>query len=281
MLFRSPNAAAVGAALVVLCAAGCDDLFLSKETRQRIETIKARVSRDPSRIDAPDEEGEPPLHSAVIDGYYSLQVWLLERRANPNVRDSRGKTALQLAALCDGSKNRRTIRALIRAGASVNVVGEDGYTPLHTAAAFGTEASVRALLEGGADPRTVSQRGDTALHGASTPQPTRTPEDCRRIIAELVAHGALPDAGAHVDLEGPDRYTALSLAAVSGHAHAVALLLSRGADPSHRDEAGRTPLEAALTRPAILYTANGSGPVNVDAVVAILRGPARSPGAVR
>jgi ankyrin repeat protein len=288
----------VVAALLVLSTAGCEDLLMSKETRARIDAVKTAVTQNPDLVDAPDEQGQPPLHNAVVDSYFSLQMWLLDHRANPNAPNARGETALHLAALADRTPDRRTIRALIRRGADPNAVREDGSTPLHVAAGFGPEASLRALLEGGADPRRRSHRGDTPLHAAATPQPDRTPEDCRRIIEQLVARGADPnatnsygmaplhqaalfghvaviqallEAGARVDLEGPERATALSLAATMGHAPAVAALLARGADPGHRDGAGRTPLEAALERPATRYAAGTSGPVSVDAVAAVLR----------
>ncbi|HET8648022.1 MAG TPA: ankyrin repeat domain-containing protein, partial [Vicinamibacteria bacterium] len=255
---------------------------MSKETRQRIDEIKAAVRRDPGRVDAPDADGQPPLHRAVLDGLVSLQTWLLDHRADPNARNARGETALHLAALADHSPDRRTIRTLVRRGADPDASRDDGASPLHVAATFGTRASVWALLEGGADPRRRTHRGDTPLHGAATPQPDRSPEDARAIIAELVARGAGPDAangsglaplhlaamfghvhvlqalldaGAGVDVEGPGRATALALAATSGHAPAVAALLARGADPGHRDDDGRTPLEAALARPAMRYSA--------------------------
>jgi ankyrin repeat protein len=298
----------VVAILMVVCATGCEELLMSKETRQRIDAIKTAVRRNPGLVDAPDDQGQPPLHRAVSDGYFSLQMWLLDHRANPNARNARGETALHVAALSDRTEDRRTVRALIRRGVDPNAGREDGSSALHVAAAYGTEATVRALLEGGADPRAVSHRGDTPLHGAATPQPDRTPEECRRIIAQLVSRGADPnarnssglaplhqaamfghvavlqallEAGARVDLEGPERATALSLAATSGHAPAVAALLARGADPGHRDDAGQTPLEAALARPAMRYSAGGSGPVSVDAVVDVLRKSRVQPRVVR
>jgi ankyrin repeat protein len=212
-----------------------------------------------------------------------------------------------VAVLSDQSEGRRTIRKLIRRGADVDAVREDGTSPVHVAAGFGSEASLRALLERGADPRVRSHRGDTPLHLAAAPQPDRRPDDCRLFIRELVARGADPnalngfeiaplhpaalvghiplvqgllDAGAQADLEGPNGATALSIAAVSGDAPIVALLLARGADPGHRDRDGLTALEAALAHPAMRYSDGASETVNVEAVVELLR-PRDRPALIR
>ena len=294
---RSPLVALV-VALSALCAAGCEELLLSKETRQRIEAIKSAVRRDPAAVDAPDEEGQPPLHRAVSDNYFSLQEWLLDRGASPNGRNARGETALAVAVSADHTKDRRTIRLLLRRGADPRLGREDGSTPLHVAAAYGTVPTLHVLLEGGADPRVRTNQDDTPLHLAAAPQPNRTPEECRVFVQELVARGgdpnarnvfgmaplhraamvghlpmvrALLDAGARVDLVGPGGGTALQLAAISGHAPVVAELLARGADRRRRDDDGRTALEAALARPAMFYDSRGSRPVDVSAVVALLR----------
>ena len=290
-----PTAAVV--ALCVLSVAGCEDLLLSKETRRRIEAIKSAVRRDPAAVDAPDEEGQPPLHRAVSDNYYSLQEWLLDRGASPNGRNAKGETALHVAVSADHTKDRRTIRLLLRRGANPKLGREDGTTPLHVAAAYGTFPTLDALLEGGADPRARTYQDDTPLHLAAAPQPDRTPEDCRLFVEELVAWGgdpnarnvfgmaplhraamvghlpvvrALLDAGARVDLVGTGGATALHLAAVSGHAPVVAELLARGADRRRRDDDGRTALESARARPAMFYDSRGSRPVDVAAVIALL-----------
>ena len=58
---------------------------------------------------------------------------------------------------------------LLAAGADPNARAEDGYTPLHRAAQFGTAEAVMALLEAGADlaVRTRSLHPDTRLHPAT------------------------------------------------------------------------------------------------------------------
>jgi ankyrin repeat protein len=293
-----PPLVALVAALAALAGAGCDDLFLSKETRQRIEAVKAAVRRDPGLVDVPGDQGQPPLHRAVIDGYVSLQEWLLDHGASPNARNTKGETALHVAVFADHTEDRRVIRNLIRRGADPNAGREDGSTPLHVAAAFSTLPTLRALLDGGADPRARSQRGDTPLHLAATPQPDRTAEECRVFVQELVTRGADPsarnnfgmaplhqaalvghlavvrallEAGAAIDLEGPDGGTALHIAAVSGHAAVVGELKARGADVGRCNRDGLTALEAALARPAMFYDSLGSRPVDVAAAVALLR----------
>lgn len=64
--------------------------------------------------------------------------------------------------------------------------------------------------------------GLTALHWASA-------------YGQLISVQQLIEAGAKVDLEGPDGETPLLLAANGGHHDVVRLLLGEGADPNHID----------------------------------------------
>lgn len=84
----------VSAPLVLLlaaAAAGCGNPLMAKEDRERIEVVKQAVEREPSRINAADEHGWPPLHNAVINGYTDLLNWLLDRGADPNVAGPGGR----------------------------------------------------------------------------------------------------------------------------------------------------------------------------------------------
>ena len=73
----------------------------------------------------------------------------LEAGANPNARDDKGGTPLQLAATYN--KNLAIIAALLEAGADVNGSNAGGVTPLHLAAAVNKNPAIAAaLLDAGA-----------------------------------------------------------------------------------------------------------------------------------
>lgn len=287
----------LGLLLVALLVAGCDDLLLSKEQRQMNSAIKQAITADSSRIDAPYADGEPPLHIALTNHLPDLFDWLLDHGADPNARDTRGKTALNKAVIFD-SPDHKAMRALLKRGANVNGKEDDGGTPLHVAAFLSRASSVEALLASGADPNARDRHGKTPLHNAATPQPTASPENATRTIHLLVAGGAnlnaraangntplhqaaligsvlatrtLLSEGAQVDAPGLGGGTALNVAAQFGKADVAEILLQAGADPNRRDDSGLTPLARALHYPAISMNAQGAGNVNTSAVVEVLR----------
>ena len=60
----------------------------------------------------------------------------------------------------------KTVRNLVESGSDVNVVADDGSTPLHAAVVKGRLEVVRVLLELGADPNLRNASGDTAAQAA-------------------------------------------------------------------------------------------------------------------
>ena len=72
----------------------------------------------------------------------------------------------------------------LQAGASTNVRDENGWTPLHEAARWGTAEAVTALLEAGADPNVRDVTGSTPLHHARTAE----------AVTALLEAGADPNA---------------------------------------------------------------------------------------
>lgn len=123
------------------------------------------------------------LNTAAFHGHSRLCEYLIEQGADVNkqVADT-GESALH-AAIC--TSNRKThdavVKVLLANGANPNCetkpsVPTDhfmrdcrtrGETPLHRAAAFGTEATIQLLLDAGARLETKDMNGDSPLGWAS------------------------------------------------------------------------------------------------------------------
>src|SRR5262249_44452111 len=124
---------------------------------------------------------QTPLLLAASGGYADLARLLLEKKANPNVRDQFGLTPLQHAARV-GSKELTEM--LLAAGAEVNArlpadkgvprlppemlgaFGAPRYrgTALHLAAEGGHDEVVKGLLARKADVKACDEQGQTPLH---------------------------------------------------------------------------------------------------------------------
>ncbi len=133
------------------------------------------------------------------------------------------------------SRDFAAARALVRAGADVNVAFEDGKTPLMVAGREGLAGLVAELLAAGAQVNATNRNGGTALMFAAITGDARTME-------------LLLAAGAQVDATGSNGWNAIMVAAVKGHAAVVRMLLARGADPNLADVYGWTPLMRAASR---------------------------------
>jgi ankyrin repeat protein len=151
-----------------------------------------------ARADVTARAGWTPLHGAAADGRTRDVQGLLAEGADPNAREGQGATPLHLAA-ARGS-NDGTVRALLARGADLRALDAYGATPLHWAASHGRPGAVGLLLDAGAD---VNARA------------------------------------------GEQAFTPLHAAAASGDVECVDLLIERGADLGLRDGGGRTPLGVA------------------------------------
>jgi ankyrin repeat protein len=123
------------------------------------------------------------LNGAAFHGHWRLCQFLVENGADVDrpLPDT-GETPLH-AALCKANSSAHTqvVRVLLSAGANPNCatkagVETDGFmrdcrtkaeTPLHRAAAFGTEESIQLLLEAGAALDAKDMNGDSPLTWAS------------------------------------------------------------------------------------------------------------------
>lgn len=123
------------------------------------------------------------LNAAAFHGHWRLCQFLLEAGvpADGSPSDT-GETPLH-AALCSDDRVRYdpAVQVLLKAGANPNaatVPGQEtgmfmrdcrtkGETPLHRAAAFGSEATIQYLLDAGASRELRDTNGDTPLSWAS------------------------------------------------------------------------------------------------------------------
>ncbi|KAJ8368337.1 hypothetical protein SKAU_G00083650 [Synaphobranchus kaupii] len=218
----------------------------------------------PQDVDLILEDGRSLLHYAVQTTNEEAVKFLLLNDANPNLADTRGCTALHLAA----DKSLRSIAEVLlaRKTTNPNAKDEDLYTPLHFAALngdedvarllldrnasvderdfegrapshvacqHGRESVVRVLLSRGADAYMPGKDGWTPLHYAAW--------QGHRAIVKLLAK----QAGANVDGQNGDGRTALHLASHRGQYRAALVLIELGADVHLADTDGRTALHAA------------------------------------
>jgi ankyrin repeat protein len=123
------------------------------------------------------------LNTAAFHGHARLCEYLIEQGADVNqpVADT-GESALH-AALCTAERQRHdaVVEALLAKGANPNCATKPGVstdhfmrdcrtkgeTPLHRAAAFGTEATIQMLLDAGARADAKDMNGDSPLSWAS------------------------------------------------------------------------------------------------------------------
>lgn len=103
--------------------------------------------------------GETALH-IVTQRRDSVWIrFLIERGANPNVRDKRGVTPLVVASRLGFIEG---LQALIDAGARVDEANDAGETPLISAVHRRDVEMIRVLLKAGADPDRADNSGRTA-----------------------------------------------------------------------------------------------------------------------
>jgi ankyrin repeat protein len=123
------------------------------------------------------------LGAAAFHGHWRLCQYLIEQGANVNqAADDTGETPLH-SALCtpDRLAHDLVIKVLLAHGANLNCVTKPSVetgsfmrdcrtkaeTPLHRAAAFGTEDTIQMLLDGGAAIDAKDMNGDSPLAWAS------------------------------------------------------------------------------------------------------------------
>jgi ankyrin repeat protein len=130
------------------------------------EGNEAQVRRlaSAAELNAPELDGETPLHAAVRAGSPSTAREMLAGGAAPDAAALYDVTPLLLAAR-RGDDDMALV--LLKAGADPNRRDLFGTSPLHAAARRDDSALALRLLERGADPRAIDVSGNTPLHLAA------------------------------------------------------------------------------------------------------------------
>ncbi|MHC4112111.1 MAG: ankyrin repeat domain-containing protein, partial [Planctomycetota bacterium] len=146
-------------------------------------------------VNAKNEYGRTPLHTAAGGGNEQMVELLIERGAQVDVKDSRGTTALYWAA--SGSKNsKESIQLLLAAGADINVKcttkPNEGFGLLHIASKDSNERVVEFLIAKGLDinAETADGRAPLELARDTTRLGTAAKKRRKAIVELLLKHGA-------------------------------------------------------------------------------------------
>lgn len=201
MIGRVFGAAAAAALMVVAVPAAAqgqksDSHDFLNAVREQNGAKVTDFLRDKTKsiVNAKDRStGEGALHIAASrnDSLY-LRVILQEDDCNPNLQDSRGNTALNIAA---GRGWEEGVEILVRYKANVNLANASGETPLIRAVLAHNLDIATILLAAGADPdRTDNVSGKSARDYAR--EGTRWPAIARLLAAAPKSQrGGAPMAG--------------------------------------------------------------------------------------
>jgi ankyrin repeat protein len=169
---------------------------------------------------------------------------LVEHGADVNAKTKQGRTALMIAAACDGCSE--VVKLLLAKGADAKVKDTGGATALALAADASDNETLRLLLAAGAEAQTVDSGGVTPLiHSAM---------NCNTEAAKLLlAKGA--DVNAKVTFAGKVKFgdiqlvglTPLSIASAYCRPELIDTLIAAKADVNSRDVRGMTPLMIAVS----------------------------------
>jgi uncharacterized protein len=156
-----------------------------------------------------------PVADAAQNGDLATVKKLIQEKADVNVQQADGATALQWAAY---RNDTALADLLIAAGADVKKANREGATPMYLASLRGSAPMLDRLLKAGANPNEAGPQGETALMLAS-----RTGNlDAMKVLLDHKA-----DVNGKEELRGT---TPLMWAASESHPDAVKLLIEHGAD---------------------------------------------------
>lgn len=199
----------------------------SKDLDSAVEILSLIVEHDsdgPQAILVTDSRGRTPLHLAVTGQSHRAAKWLIERGADVNAKDDKGRQPLHLVSAV------HTADLLLSSGAQLHIKDKDGLSPLHHIIQRDSLDVLNLFIKNGA--LSDSSLDETLLHFAIL-------GGSRRTVAALLAGGVV------VNSRNPDGETPLHIATRLSRADMVQRLLIAGADHTITNRLGDIPLHIA------------------------------------
>jgi ankyrin repeat protein len=167
-----------------------------------------------------DDDGETPIHSAIMVGGIDLLYVFIDVGADLEVRSKLFDNPLSFAVDC---KLIKFAKALIYAGANPNCRDVLGSTPLHSAIINKDLETIMFLMNNGADINAKNDKSETPLQVAID-------MGLSEVIQELISRKAVVDAEAFCS------------AVSSGNVKTVELLIGAGANVNDANQKGSVPI---------------------------------------
>uniref|UniRef100_A0A0X3Q122 PDZ domain-containing protein n=2 Tax=Schistocephalus solidus TaxID=70667 RepID=A0A0X3Q122_SCHSO len=219
-----------------LLANGLDPNFVCQRSGESPLSIAAMRSKPSALIgilieggahkDFRSRGGVTPLHKAAAIGNFDAVKTLLDFGQSPNILDAHGLTPLYHNIL--GDVDTRICHRLLYEHAQIGIEDIDGRQEIHQAAILGRIEQLNLLIMYGADVNVRSSPGRQSSNRPALPVRTaKSPTRQQRV--EFARAGQTP----------------LHFAAIYGQSSAAVRLLAWGADPTIKNDEGRTPLEEA------------------------------------
>jgi len=168
-----------------------------------------------------------PLHQVCYYNLTELLLLLLQKGANPNVRDNDGDTPLHLCmmGLCEGTTNGNMVYILVSHNANVNDLNNDFESPLKYGVLYNCTEGVRVLLQSGATPNAIDRDGNTILTTAFREWGVINNMNIIRLLFEYGADPNLRD----VTYGENSKITPIFAAIITGNLEGLRLLIQKGA----------------------------------------------------
>ena len=190
-------------------------------------------------VDSRNAKGITPLMNAAMNGNVQAVELLIEKGADPSLKDNLGWNSLHFAALGGYTDIISQIHTRMSDTESLN--GE-GATPLLVAAYSGKSRAVKWFLERGANATYEDNGGWNALHSAASSGDPKT-------IDHILTH--VPNIES-IESKTANGETPLIIAVRCQMRQGVKCLLKSGANPLAKDNEGKNSLHYASSGDPIL-----------------------------